>query len=198
MKKDLVKKIFYKYLSEFLMKEKEIELKSKSVPGPDFKIEGNGYECKSSKFDKKKLFQQLISFTKECTQLDLVLPYSSLNFSLIHKLQAIEQLIRRKEYPTIERAIGIYLITEIEPTKYAIGKWHYARSLVFDIATIFNQKIPEFINLPVKEKEAKILNFLEENNFANYIREGFKAMILEKAQKSEQEKKYYDGALIEI
>jgi hypothetical protein len=196
MREDLVKKIFYKYLTEFL--KKEIKIKSTHAAGPDFVVEGDAYECKGSKFPAERLIRQLISYASEYKELNLVLPYDALNFILIHQLEAIEYFIRRKEYPNTERALTIYLVSEEGSSKYAIGKWSYARSLVNEISSIFYQKIPKFLNLPVIQKDNRILDFINKNKIQDNVHEGFKLRILEKAQKAQTERTYYEGAFVEI
>jgi hypothetical protein len=196
MKEDIVKKIFYKYLTELL--KKEVKIKSKHTAGPDFVVEGDAYECKGSKFETQKLMKQLISYASEYKQINLILPYDALNFMLIHQFEAIEYVTRRKEYPNVERPLTIYLISEEGPSKYAIGKWSYARALVNEISSIFYQKIQEFLNLPVTRKEDKILCFVNKNKIQDNIKEALRLKILEKARKAEAERSYYEGAFVKL
>ena len=58
MKEDVVRAVFIKYLRNL---GKIVVEKKKNVPGPDVVVEGYAYECKGSRFNRGKLFEQLIS-----------------------------------------------------------------------------------------------------------------------------------------
>ena len=156
MKEDLIKGIFYQYLRKLSNHTKLInppKIRPKSASGPDFIIEGKAYECKGTKFNEKKLFSQLLSYGLQYSQIGLVIPYDALNFILLWKLEALEKFL--------EKSIEIYLIAPYEEKNYAIYRWSSARMLNSEISSILHHLIPNFVNLPIEEKEKKVIDFLD-------------------------------------
>lgn len=188
MKEDLIRKIFQRYLHKL---GKNIKRRSKSTAGPDFIVEGSAYECKGSKFNEKRLFSQLLSYGLQYSQINLVLPYNALNFKFLWKLEAVEKFLR--VHPNREKSIKIYLIAHIKEKTYTIAYWSCARMLNSEISSIFYRLIPKFVNIPIEEKEEKIITFL--NNIENQIKEEFKKQVLEKAQTA---KNIWKGSLIHL
>ena len=83
----------------------------------------------------------------------MVIPYDALNFILLWKLEALEKFL--------EKSIEIYLIAPYEEKNYAIYRWSSARMLNSEISSILHHLIPNFVNLPIEEKEKKVIDFLD-------------------------------------
>jgi predicted RND superfamily exporter protein len=192
MKEEIVKKVFKTYFESHFG---EMEMKSKSAPGPDFEKEGKAYECKGSEFDWKRLFSQIISYAPRYSQLNIVLPYDSLNFLFLWQLEALEQFLRKKEYPSLGISVPVYLIAE-KKEEYAIANWSSARMLNLEINKILYKLNSQFVQLSLEKKKKKILEFLE--NIEEEVKKEFKNRIIEKAQEAQYSQKFYDGDLIKI
>jgi len=174
MKEDLVKAVFIKYLKNL---GKTPKPKKKNVPGPDVIIEGNAYECKGSKFEKDRLFRQLISNALQYSILGVVIPWDALDCLFIHQLEALELLIR--EHPNLERSIEIYIVAQ-EGDTYFLRRWSSARLLSLEIDRVAHEHLPEYAKLSPEEKESKILEFLKD--FNEKIREYVKNAVIKEGR----------------
>jgi hypothetical protein len=174
MKEDVVKTVFVKYLQSL---GKSPKLKKKNVPGPDVVMEGNAYECKGSDFEKNVLFKQLIANALQYHIIGVVIPWDALDCLFIHKLDALEKLIR--EHPNLERSIEIYVIAQ-EDNIYFLNRWGSASLLLLEINRVAYESIPKYVKLSPEEKELEILNFLQ--NFEDKIREYIKDIVVEKGK----------------
>jgi hypothetical protein len=194
MREDLIKRIFYQYLHKLSNHTKLIsppKIRPKSASGPDFIIEGKAYECKGTKFNGKKLFSQLLSYGLQYSQIGLVIPYNALNFMLLWKLVAVEKFLRNS--PHLEKSIEIYLIAPYEERNYAIYRWSSVRMLNSEIDSILYHLIPNFVNLPIEEKEKKVIGFLDA--IETQIKEEFRKSTIDKAKNA---KSIWEGALINL
>ena len=194
MEEDLIKKIFYQYLCKLSNYTKlnnytklinPPKIKSQSSPGPDFIMEGKAYECKGTKFDEKNLFSQLLSYGLQYSQIGLIIPYDALNFKLLWKLEALEKFL--------EKSIEIYLIASYGEKNYAVYCWSSARMLNSEISSILYYLGQNFKNIPIEEKEKKIINFLDA--IETQIKEEFKKYTIDKAKNA---KSIWEGALINL
>jgi len=174
MREDIVKAVFIKYLKNL---GKAPKFKKKNVPGPDVIIEGNAYECKGSKFEKDRLFRQLISNALQYSILGIVIPWDALDCLFIHQLEALELLIR--EHPNMPRSIEIYVVAQ-EDDAYFLRRWSSAGLLSLDIKKVAYECLPEYVKLPPEEKESKISEFLKD--FDNKIREYIKNVVIKEGR----------------
>jgi hypothetical protein len=204
MEENLVKKIFIEFLKRQYKEdfEKKVIISGKGEKGPDIITDRGIYEIEGSGFQKSHLFQQLISFLSnpQYSSVNVVLPCDTFDFKFIHQLQAIETFMR--PHPNVERPIGIYLVMECaseeKGKKYAIYHFNYASSLAFDIGSILYESIPHYVNLPLREKKKKVLEFVKSKDFKKKFQIGLKNFIIKKAEEAEREQKIYEGGIFLI
>lgn len=174
MKEDIVKAVFIKYLQNL---GKAPKLRKKNIPGPDVIIEGNAYECKGSKFGKNTLFRQLVSNALQYSIIGAVLPWDALSCLFIHRLEALEQLIR--EHPNLERSIEIYVVAQ-QDNNYFLHRWSSARLLSLEISRIAYNSIPKYVKLSPEERELEILDFLRD--FDTNVKKHIKNIVVDKGK----------------
>lgn len=140
-------------------------------------MEGNAYECKGSDFEKNILFRQLVANSLQYRIIGLVVPWDTLDYLFVYKLEALEELAR--EDPYLERSIEIYVVVQ-EDNTYFLNRWGSARLLLLEMNRVAYRSIPEYVKLPPEEKESEILRFLQD--FEDKVREYIKSTIVEKGR----------------